>query len=205
MAMLSYRTHDLDVIAPQVEEVVRKDLGAAMRVPFRVRAGSSAPFSARELGRDIVGLAIGHRPSTVGFIEFDLPWHRAAVLTVTMDRVGVSSISGSLHYAVDLARPLDGAVGFELPKLLRSGRFTGGPAAARLNAEPALAKRLGKVVRAQAAAGTMIVQIAAGFGLKPVDETSSRLIILTLPGGIRSPTTDAGEVLAIARAVEAKL
>jgi hypothetical protein len=204
--LLGYRTHDLDSIGRQVEEVVRKDVGGATTIPYRIHDGSAATLSAGELGRDIAGLIIGHRPSTVAFVELDLPWHRSAVLTVSMDRVGVSSVAGSIHYAIDIARPVDQVVGYELPKLLRPGRFTGGSGASRLNATSGLAKRLGKVVRTSTIIGTMTVRVDGGASLQPIDADTSQLILLTLPNvGLRSATTDAGEVLAIAREIEANL
>lgn len=204
--LLVYRTHDLDEIASKVEEVVRKDVGSAMRVPYRVHPGTSERLTAREFGRDIAGLAFGFQPTTVGSIEFDLPWHRPALLTVVMDRVGLNSIARQLHYSIDLARPVSEPVGFQLAKLLRAGRFTGGATATRLNGDPALGKALGKVVLAETAIGMMAVNIPAGLEVLPIDETSSRLLVLTLPKvGLMSATTEAGKLLASARSIESRL
>lgn len=204
--LLAYRTHDLDEIASKVEEVVRKDVGSAMRVPYRVHPGTSQGLTAREFGRDLAGMAFGFTPSTVGSIEFDLPWHRPALLMVVMDRIGVNSVVGKLHYSIDLARPVTEPVGFELAKFLKAGRFTGGATATRLNADPGLGKALGKVVLAETFIGTMTVRVAAGLEVLPIDETSSRLLVLTLPNvGLMSATTEAGKLLASARSIESRL
>lgn len=204
--LLSYRTHDLEAIAARVEEVVRKDVGAAMRVPYRVYAGSFERWTAREIGRDFAGLAFGFRPTSIGSIEFDLPWHRPALLTVVMDRLGLNSVAGQLHYSVDLARPVTDAVGFDLAKFLRAGRFSGAATATRLNGDPSVGKEIGKFVRTETVIGTMTVRVAGGLEILPIDESSSRLLVLTLPNiGLRSATTEAGRLLGSARTIESRL
>lgn len=205
---LVYRTHDPAKIAEQLELRVREDLGTHMRVPHEI-VGHGAPDRAgvlKDVGRMLVGADLNSRVATV---RFTLPWHRQATLTILATRYLVNSICPYLLYDVELARDLDGAVGFE-KKAFFGEDDRAATIASRLNGIPGLAKRVKDVLRDHQLFGAnMLVKQEPIFWIDRDDTGAGRLQICTLArfSGIfiAKANTNAGEVLSIARAIESAL
>jgi hypothetical protein len=204
---LVYGNQQPDKIAASVEEIVRKDVGAAGPITYRIVAGDAAATSVASVLAD-VGHALGSGATTLLLtVELDLPGSRPATLTARILRQGVGCYCGSLLFAVTLGRPTSDEATIEDHKSFGTPRFLGGAAAGRLNAAKDLAKRVDKVLRTEAEMGSIKVRAPRLFRVMP-GETGAVLVLGTLPRltsmGMGA-TTDAREVLEIAGAVEAAL
>ena len=202
---LVYRTREPDKIAQQLEERVRADLGAASPVPYEVHDTRALAQGGglSDLGR----LMIGSHLESIATIVFRLPWHRPASLAVIASRVGLTAQCGSLLYEVDFDGPTGGPIGFQ-KKAFVAGAGADPATVARLNAVPDLGKRLDKVLRERSAFGAMVMEQPTHFAIEPAEQ-GSRMLLRTLgrPTGLlmNNATTDAGEVLGIARLIEGAL
>ncbi len=178
MNNLIYGNHDRAKLAAGVEEIVRKDVGSATALPYRLLDEATGAATVGSVLVDI-GHALGSGATTpLLVVEFDLP--------------------GTI--------PARRALGSTSPLARRSSPAT--PAtAARLNGAKDLAKRADKVLRSEAEMGSIKVKVARAFKLTPADG-GSLLILGTLPRltsmGMGA-TTDAREILDIAAAVAAAL
>lgn len=207
MNNLVYGNQQPDKIAASVEEIVRKDVGAATPITYRITGGDAAPASLTSVLADIGNLLGSGATTTLLGVELDLPGPRPATLTARMLRQGVGCYCGPLLFTVTLGRPVDGEVAIEDHKSFGSPKFLGGSAAGRLNAAKDLAKRVDKILRTEAEMGSVKVKAARLFRVAP-GEGSAVVVIGTLPRltsmGMGA-TTDAREVLEIAAAIEAAL
>ena len=202
---LVYRTREPAKIAEQLEERVRADLESAVKVAYEVH-------DTRELAqggvlKDVAGLMVGMHLESLATIVFKLPWHRPASLAVVASRVGFTAQCGSLLYTVGLDRPVEAPIGFE-KKTFVGGAPADADKVARLNALPGLSKRLDKVLRERSVFSGSVMSQPTHFSIEPADEDSVLLLrTLGRPTGLlmNSATTDAGEVLAISKLVEAAL
>ena len=207
MNNLVYGNQQPDKIAASVEEIVRKDVGAAEPIVYRIAGGDAAPASVASVLTDI-GNVLGSGSTTpLLTVEMDLPGPRPASLTARMLRQGVGCYCGTLLFTVTLGRPIGGEVTIEDHKSFGSPKFLGGEAAGRLNAAKDLAKRVDKVLRTEVEMGSIKVKAPRLFHVVP-GETGALLILATLPRltsmGMGA-TTDAREILEIAGAIEAAL
>jgi hypothetical protein len=200
-----YDTQIPSWLGPQVEEVVRRDVGSATALAFewldqqKVAPGSAEPHHGL---RHLLGLEW----TTIGAVRLRLPWPGVATLTADLVQFGPSTYVGSLRYAIALDRAIDSDATFGRDRR-GAPSFVGGAAAERLNQQPDLIKRTSGILRDNFFVGSIWVKGAGcGMTLERSDAgatvrlwTYSRMTDLLLS----KPTTDAGEVLEIARIVEA--
>ena len=201
---LVYRTQDPAKIGEQVEERVRADLGSATRVPYEVHdSGGSLPGG---LLGDVGRLMVGSQFGALATIVFKLPWHRPATLAVVATKVGITAQCASLYYEIDLPREVESEIGLQRKTFVAADASSG--AVQRLNAVPELARRLDRVIRDRTVFGTAVIEKPSHFSIGPTED-GSRILIGTLarPTGLlmNSATTDAGEVVALARMIESAL
>ena len=207
MNNLIYGNQQPDKIAAGVEEIVRKDVGAAEPIVYRIAAGDATPASLVSVLTDI-GNVLGSGSTTPLLnVELDLPGPRPASLTARMLRQGVGCYCGTLLFTVTLGRPIGAEVTIEDHKSFGSPRFLGGEAAGRLNVVKDLAKRVDKVLRTEVEMGSIKVKAPRLFRVVP-GENGALLVLGTLPRltsmGMGA-TMDAREILEIAGAIEAAL
>lgn len=187
---------------------MRADVGSPMAIKYRVESADAPRAGLGGIVGDIGRLAIGGRSVSLATLEFELPWHREARLIALASRVGATAIVAHLWFDVVLERPVDVPVTFKAARLGSGGSFVGGASAARLAAVPDLVKRVGKVLRPLTMFGTIRFETEPSFVIEP-DEAGSRMRIATLTHTsgllVAKSSTDAGEVLAIAKAIEAAL
>jgi len=204
---LIYGNQQTDKVAASVEEIVRRDVGSASPLTYRVTGGDAPPASVTSVLVDI-GHVLGSGTVTplLG-VELDLPAARPATLTAQVVRQGVGCYTGALLFTISLAKPVDGEVTIEDHKSFGTPKFLGGAAAGRLNGAKDLAKRVDRVLRTESEMGSIKVKAPRLFRLAP-DGAGSLLVIGSLPRltsmGMGA-TTDAKEVLEIAMAVEAAI
>ena len=208
MNNLVYGNQQPDKLAASVEEIVRKDTGAAGPLPYRLLEVASGSATVGSVLVDI-GHVLGSGQTTpLLTVELDLPAPQPATLQAQLVRQGVGAYCGSLVYVFRLAKPVAGDVGFEEHKSFGTPKFTGDAGtAAQLNGAKDLAKRLDKVLRSESEMGSIKVRVPRVFRLAPA-ASGSVLVIGTLPRltsmGM-SATTDAHEVIDLAAIVEASI
>jgi hypothetical protein len=199
-----YDTQIPSWLGPQVEEVVRHDVGSATALPFEwldvphVAPGAGEP---RHDLRHILGLEW----TPLGAVRIRLPWPHDATLTADLVQFGLATYVGSLRYAIELGRAVDSNATFERDQRRGGPTFVGGAAASRLNRRPDLIRRTSAILRENFFAGTIWVKGAGcGMTLERSDGgatvrlwTYSRMTDLLAS----KPTTDAGEALEIGRIV----
>jgi len=196
-----YFTQILTDLAPEIEAVVRHDVGSATPLPYALVEDPDVGVAGSEDDwRHRIGL--GWTP--VASIRFDLPWPLGASLTVHLVQFGRATYVGSLRYAIELDRTLDANVTFERDKDRGGPTFVGGTAASRLNASPDLAGRVAAILRDAFRSGTLRVRgEGCGMALRS-GEAGSTLDLWTygrndLLG--RNATSEAGRLLEIARVI----
>jgi hypothetical protein len=195
-------------LAASVEEIVRKDIGSATPLPYRLLDVVTGSATVGSVLVDIGHVLGSGQTAPLLTVELDLPGPQPATLQAQVLRQGVGGYCGSLVFVFRLAKPVAGEVGFEEHKSFGTPKFTGDAgAAARLNAAKDLAKRADKVLRSETDMGSIKVKVPRVFRLTPADG-GSVLVLGTLPRltsmGM-SATTDAREIVDIAAAVGAAL
>jgi hypothetical protein len=199
-----YFTQIMTDLAPPIEEVVRRDVGAATPLPY---AFADGPELASRSEKTQSGwrrrLGLGWTP--VGTIRFDLPWRSGASLSVRLVQFGLATYVGSLRYAIELDRAPDSTVTFERDKRRGGPTFVGGTAATRLNASPDLPKRVAAILREEFMSGTLWVR-GDGCGLILTKGDSGSTLDLWTYGRNNfigtNATSEAGKVLEIAGVIQ---
>ena len=208
MNNLVYGNQDPAKLAAGVEEIVRKDVGSASPLPYRMLDVAEGKATIGSVLADIGSVFGNGGTPTLLVVELDLPGATPGMLHAQVLRQGVGALCGGLRYTFQLAKPVAGEVGIEGHKSFGTAKFTGdAAAAARLNGAKDLAKRVDKVLRTESEMGSVKVTSARTFSVSP-SNGGSTLTIGSLPRltsmGM-SATTDAKEILEIAAAVEAAL
>lgn len=202
---LIYRTREPEKIAEQLEERVRADLGSSTKVPYEIH-------DTRDLAQggvlgDMGRMMVGGRLEPIATIVFALPWHGTATLAVIASRVGLTAQCVSLLYQVDFDRQLDAPITIDKKTFASSGTEAS-RMAAKLNAIPELAKRVDKVLRERTVFSALVHEQQPHFSIEP-EGPVARMWLRTLarPTGLlmSGGTTDAGEVMSIAQAIEPAL
>jgi hypothetical protein len=197
-----------DKLAAGVEEIVRKDVGSATPLPYRLLDVANGSATVGSVLVDIGNVLGSGQTAPLLTVELDLPGAQPATLQAQLIRQGIGAYCGPLVYVFRLAKPVAGEVGLEEHKSFGTPRFTGdADAAARLNAAKDLAKRTDKVLRSETEMGAIKLRVPRVFRLAPA-EGGSVLVLGSLPRitsmGM-SATTDAHEIIDIASTVETAL
>jgi hypothetical protein len=205
---LVYGNQQPEKLAAGVEEIVRKDLGSATPLPYRMVDVAGGKATVGSVLVDI-GNAIGSGQVTpLLTVEIALAGAQPATLQAQLIRQGVGAYCGALVFVFGFAKPVTGEVGFEEHKSFGTPKFIGDPGlAARLNGVKDLAKRADKVLRSETDMGTIKVKVPRVFRLS-ASNGGSLLVLGTLPRLTSlntSATTDAREILAIAADVLAAI
>jgi hypothetical protein len=201
---LTYRTHDPASFSPLVEEIVRKDVGASAPLRYGWKSTAAGGSFVGDIGRIIAGTGL----ETVAILDFDLPWQRPARLTAVASRTGAAVVVGVLHFEIELDRDPGGGIEFDERRGFVAVDGGASPAASRLNASKDLTKRLKKLLRKETMFGTLtlrspsrlVVEVADRHGTLHIDTLARTTGLLQT-----SATTDAGEVLEVASAVDRML
>jgi hypothetical protein len=203
---LVYDTQIPSWLGPQVEEVVRRDVGSATALAFEWLEEPQVAPGADERGHDLRH-ALGLEWTPLGAVQLHLPWPRPATLTADLVQFGLSTYVGALRYAIELACAVGSGVTFERDEHGGGPTFVGGAAAARLNERPGLAERVSGILRDNFFGGTVWVR-GAGCGMTLAPSDGGSLVRLWTYSRMTDffatkATTDAGEALEIAKVIEA--
>lgn len=206
MNNLAYNSQQPDKVGPQVEEKLRKELGASAPLLYQVESGEAGSTSVSSVLGDMGRALVGGKSERLFTLVFDLPASvapRAAQLRANVNRQGVGSHVGLLLYSTKLSKPVKGEV-----TLGNKGKFEGdAETAAKLNAKGDLSKRLGKFARTESEIGGLKLKIERLVKIMP-REDGTLLVISTLgrtTGMGFDATLDAKEFFDLAGVIEAAL
>ena len=179
MNNLAYISRNPQEVGPKVEELIRRELGAAGPLPYSVGDGSAEPFIA---GSALKTALVGGKLESLFRLNFELPPPRSGRLEVSMDEMGIGCIAGSTVYSARLSKSVAGEVNLAGPSgFLGKAKFVGDEAAsARLNANGAVVKLAGKVARTESTFGARKLIRDRLFKIVP-DGNGCLLIIGSLP------------------------
>ncbi len=150
MASLSYLGQNPEKIAPRIEELVRKELGAPTPIPYQILPGTSGGATAGSLLSEWAHaqMRMTQQADALFYVHFSLAWPRPFELQISVIRQGLGALVGKCSFAVPMAKPVRGPLSLGQLKLMSARGFSGDPAtSARLNANrDLLAKAYGLTV-----------------------------------------------------------
>ena len=183
MAFLLFNTHQPEKIAPKVEELLRKEVGAPVPLAYQLLDAGTGGVTAGSLLRDAGSSILDSKGTVLFFMQFALPQPRPFELRVTINRSGIGGYVGQLSYAVRLMKPVNGEISIEPPKWfgLGSSKFLGNAeAVARLNKNGKVIKYANDLAVNSGKAGT--IDFSIDYCLKILPQTAGSLLILnTVP------------------------
>jgi hypothetical protein len=208
MANTAFGSQKPEKIAPVLEEMLRKEIGAPMPIAYQILNAETRSVSAQSLLSDYGRMIVGGNETPLFLFQFTLAMPRPAELQVRVNRQGIGAHVGLLSYAARLVKPIGSEVSLEPPKMFGASKCIGDPQGiARLNNNGDLLKRLNKLARTESEVGGLKLKIERF--LKIVPQASGSLFILnTLPRATSmgfGATLDAKEFLDLVALVEATL
>ena len=208
MANTAFGSQKPEKIAPVLEEMLRKEIGAPMPIAYQIMNAETRSVSAQSLLSDYGRMIVGGNETPLFLLQFTLAMPRPAELQVRVNRQGIGAHVGLLSYAARLVKPIGSEVSLEPPKTFGASKCIGDPLGiARLNNNGDLLKRLNKLARTESEVGGLKLKIERF--LKIVPQASGSLFILnTLPRATSmgfGATLDAKEFLDLVALVEATL
>jgi hypothetical protein len=137
MNNLAYSGQDPQKFAPKVEELLRKELGAAGPVAYEVEAAGAGETGAASLLKDAGTFLFGGSTTRLVTLHFHLTQPRTADLDVHMNRQGLGCYAGSMVFSTVVGKSIGGEVSFG-----DDGKFAGDAGAAgKLNSSRDLLKK----------------------------------------------------------------
>lgn len=184
MNNLAYNSQDPNVVAPKVADLVKDETGGA--ADYTVEEGSASPTSAKTVVLEGLDLLLGGRKATTLFtVNFSLSSPRAMSLTVPLNRQGVGCHGSGSTYVTELAKPVGSAVTLAPPKFLGGMKWEGdADAAAKLNGNGELMKRLKNFIRTKGNLGGVDITIGQHFQVVP-NGSGSVLIANNMPKSMK--------------------
>jgi hypothetical protein len=203
MGNLAYSTQKPDKIGPNVEEMLRKELGVAQPLPYQVEDAEATKTTINTVLKEGAGLIFGRQEVLLFTLNFQIREPRAAQLQVHLNRQGIGCHGGTLIYSCPLSKSAGGEVSLD-----DRGRWAGDTGTvAKLGAVRDLAKRLGNFARTQSNVGGVDIRIQRLVRILP-QSSGSLLLIATLPKMVSmgfSASLEAKEFFALAGLIEQAL
>ncbi|MGO8794607.1 MAG: hypothetical protein ACLQLC_07280 [Candidatus Sulfotelmatobacter sp.] len=226
MNNLAYNSRDPQTVAPKVEELIRKELGAAVPIAYTVAEGTPEPYT---VGSALRTALVGGQLQFVFQLNFELPPPRPARLQVSMCELGTGCLAGTTLYSSRLSKFVGGEIALEPPNgFLReaalkahpnnpyllswftrsNAKFVGDPEASRkLNANRDLLKLANKFARTESLSGGRTLKRDRLLRIVP-DGQGCALIVGSLPRTTSvgfSATLDSKDFFELATLVERSL
>jgi len=133
----AYMGQDGQTVAPKVQELLTKDLGAGPSVSFTIESVGVEGITAKSILKDMSTTFFGGKAKLLFTIHFDINQSRAMQLDAHMIQQGAGCALGSLAYATTVGKRVAGPV-----SLGDDGKFMGdAEAAGKLNARKDLLKK----------------------------------------------------------------
>ncbi|MEI6123130.1 MAG: hypothetical protein WCQ95_05815 [Bacteroidota bacterium] len=208
MNNFAYQSQKPEVVAPKIEEILRKDLGCTQPLPFSVDA-QDAPNDGM-LGailKDSRAYLFGGKEKLLFTVNFDLDKPQPATIHVNVNRQGIACHAGSVVFSTHISKTVKGEVSLEGPKMFGTSKFVGEPdACAKLNSNKALLVLVDKFARTKSDIGGGM-KMERFVKMEPSPEGAT-LVIISLPRATSmgmSATTDASQFFEIAQLLEQML
>ncbi|SRR5581483_11237255 len=187
MSFLVFNTQKPEKIAPAIEEVLRKEIGAPMPLTYQlVNAGVvAAGVTAGSALTDIGASLLDTKGTALFSLQFALPQPRPFQLQVTVNRSGIGAYVGQLSYAVRLIKPVSSEIALEPPQRFlfwdTPSKFLGNAEPVdRLNKDGKAIKRANELRLGRGVAGTINFTIDMCLKIVP-QPTGSLLLLNTVP------------------------
>lgn len=166
MNVLAYSTQDPEKVASYLVEKLREELGPQVQAPHTVEQVAGTGASLGSVLKGFASVVVGGKEDLMYVLTFDVQGaSRPFQLQAHVNRQGIGCHVGALLYSAPLAKPVDSEVTFG-----GSRGFTGGAAAAKLNASADLVKRFDHLVRTTGSIGGFDLTIGHHCALTPVDQ-----------------------------------
>lgn len=137
MNNLAYATQDPQKVAPKVEELLRKELGATGPIAYEVEDAGAGDTGAKSVLKDAGTYLFGGSTTRLLTIHFHITQPRPADLDVHLSRQGAGCYAGSLVFSTVTSKRIGGDVSFG-----DDGKFAGDAGAAgKLNASKDVLKK----------------------------------------------------------------
>jgi hypothetical protein len=175
MNNLAYMGQDGQTVAPKVEELLQKELGAGGPIAYAVENEGAAEVSAQSVLTDVGTSLFGGKVAPLFTIHFDISQPRSIRLDVHMLRQGLGCVAGSLAYSTNLSKSLAGDVSFG-----DDGKFAGDATAAKLNGKKDLLKKCDAFAMKQGGLAGNEITIQRTFRIVP-QAGGAQLVAVTLP------------------------
>ncbi len=165
MANTAFGSQKPEKIAPVLEEMLRKEIGAPMPIAYQIMNAETRSVSAQSLLSDYGRMIVGGNETPLFLLQFTLAMPRPAELQVRVNRQGIGAHVGLLSYAARLVKPIGSEVSLEPPKTFGASKCIGDPQGiARLNNNGDLLKRLNKLARTESEVGGLKWDARRAFG-----------------------------------------
>ena len=202
---------DPAVVAPQVEELLRAEIGATSPVPYEL-VNPGAAHNAGTVMSDILGSLFGGGLTVSFSLHFRIPEPRPTLLVVSIIRKDAMVVNncyaGSLLYSTHIAKPVASAVTLGPSPMFSAASFAGDATAiAKLNASKELRKKADKFAMVSGGLTGFEIKMPRQFTIAP--EAGGALVVVnTLPRSTKmglSAKFGCHEFFEIAGLVEAAL
>ncbi|MGA2095816.1 MAG: hypothetical protein ABSH39_05925 [Candidatus Acidiferrum sp.] len=172
----AYMGQDGQTIAPKVQELLTKDLGAAASVSFTIENVGVEGITAKSILKDMSTTFFGGKSQLLFTIHFDVNQSRPMQLDAHMIRQGAGCGLGSLAYATTVAKRVAGPV-----SLGDDGKFTGdAEAAGTLNARRDLLKKCDAFAVKEGGLAGLAFKIDRILKITP-REDGAQVVAVTMP------------------------
>jgi len=207
MNNLAYGKHTAEDVAPKVEEIIRKDLGLSLEMPYIVEETGVEAGTLNAIAKDAANFFFGGKETLLFKIRFDVTSPRPASILVNMNRQGVGCHAGSITFSTFINKPISSEVSLEEPKTFGTSKFKGdADASTKLNNNKDILKGADKLARVKS-------DVAGGLRMdryfKVIPSTGGcNLVVITLARATSmgiGATTDAKDFFSLAAMIEAAL
>ena len=204
MNNLAYANQDPQKIGPQVEELLRKEVGAGGPIAYEVEDAGTAEVSASSLLKDVGTHLFSGDTTRLLTLHFHILQPRSADLDVHMNRQGVGCYAGSMVFSTVIGKKVGGEV-----SLTDKAEFTGDAAAAgKLNASKDLRKKCEAFAVAKGGITGFEVKLPGRILKVAPHERGAAIVAVTLPKSKSmgfSATFNSKEFFEIAAQIESLL
>ncbi len=208
MNNLAYSKQKSEDVAPQVEEILRKDLGMNVAVPYSVAEAGGAVGAIESIAQDAAKFFFGGNETLLFKLKFDIASPRTASIQVNINRQGIGCHAGSVTFSTFINKTIGGEVSLEEPKTFGTSKFVGDAGAtAKLNGNKDLLKAADKFARVKSNMGGVELKMNRYFKLIPASN-GTHIVVITFPRALSmgfSATTDAKDFFTLAAMIEAAL
>ena len=192
-----------DWIAPRVEAMVRKEIGANGPLPYQILPGASAGATVGSVMADMARsfTHLRYQTTLLFYIHFALSWPCPFELQVSVTQQGLGALVGKFAYAVPLNRPVRGVLE------LQGYSFVGDPATtARLNSNRPMLAQAHRLARTRSTIGKFRMTIPQCLQILPRNPGSVLVVHrLADPGLLIGANVGARDLLAFVPTLEACL